>query len=231
MRLPARVLLLAVLIPSAHAADTLLLAGANGSSLGTYSYMGALIPLGEGSLGQGWVMRQWLDRLTYHYNGFEPDIHALAYGYAPAIGYQWAMSNVNHAALYAGVRVANTQLTPDDPSNVDRGTRARLTVQGELTSQISATVQNQFLAAGEFGNTAYFVRDRLLWRFAGHYHLGPEAIAQGNHQYRVPTRSASASEALHSPDARAFCCMPASTNSGISRPSVQWASSCRGVIE
>jgi hypothetical protein len=185
MRLPARVLLLAVLIPSAQAADTLLLAGTGGSSLGTYSYVGALIPLGGGNLGQGWVMRQWLDRLTYHYNGFEPDIHALAYGYAPALGYQWAMSNPQHAALYAGVRVANTQLDPDDPSNVDRGTRARLTLQGELTSQMSGAVQNQFLAAGEFGNGAYFVRDRLLWRLASHYSLGPEAIAQGNHHYRA----------------------------------------------
>jgi Cellulose biosynthesis protein BcsS len=184
MRLPACALLLAVWASPAQAVN-LLLAGASGSPLGTYSYVGALIPLGDGSLGQGWIMRQWLDRLTYHYNGFTPDIHALAYGYAPAIGYQWPMGKDTHAALYAGVRVANTQLTPDDPSNVDRGTRARFTLQGELTTEMRTGIQNQFLAAGEAGNGAYFVRDRLAWRILGHYSLGPEVIAQGNRQYQA----------------------------------------------
>jgi len=184
MRLPAAMTLV-LLLPSARAADSLWLAGTSGSPLGTYSYVGALFPLGEGTLGQGWIMRQWIDRLTYHYNGFEPDIHALDYGYSPAIGYQWTLQQSHHAALYVGVRVANTELTPDDPSNVDRGTRARLTLQGDLTSDFSAGLQNQFLAAGEAGNGAYFVRDRLLWRLGAHISLGPEAIAQGNRQYRA----------------------------------------------
>lgn len=185
MRRPACVLWLAVLSTSAQAADSLWLAGTSDSSLGSYSYVGTLIPLGGGTLGQGWVMRQWVDRLTYRYDGFVPDIHAEAYGYAPAIGYQWPTGNASHAALYAGVRLANTHLAPDDPSNVDRGTRARFTLQGEFTSKVGAQAENQFLAQGEFGNGAYFVRDRLMWHLAGHYLFGPEAIAQGSREYRA----------------------------------------------
>jgi len=185
VRLPLRVLLLSAVAAPAQATDSLLLAGTSDSSLGGYSYVGTLIPLGQSSLGQGWVMRQWLDYLTYHYDGFAPDIHARSFGYAPAIGYQWPTANGSHAALYAGVRLANTHLSPDDPSNVDRGTRARFTLQGELMSPVGAAAQNEFLAEGEFGNGAYFVRDRLAWRLAGHYSFGPEVIAQGSREYRA----------------------------------------------
>lgn len=179
------VLLLAAVAAPAHGADALLLAGTSDSSLGSYGYVGALIPLGDSSLGQGWVMRQWLDGITYRYNGFAPDIHAQAYGYAPAIGYQWPTGSGSQAALYAGVRLANTHLSPDDPSNVDRGTRARFTLQDELTSPVGGAAQNQFLAEGEFGNGAYYVRDRLVWRFANHYSFGPEVILQGSREYRA----------------------------------------------
>src|SRR5882757_11565778 len=133
-------------------------------------WWGTLVPIGQGRLGDGWVMRQWFDRLTYRYDGSVPDIRAEAYGYAPAIGYQWPVGDgSNHAGLYAGLRVVHTQLSPDDPSNVDRGTHARFSLQGELTSQLGAMVQNQFFAQGEFGYGAYFVRDRLVWRVFGHY--------------------------------------------------------------
>ena len=178
--------LLAAVAPAVQAADSLLLAGSSDSSLGSYSYVGALIPLGEGVLGQGWVMRQWVDRLTYRYDGFAPDIHAVAYGYSPALGYQWALDGGDtHAGLYGGVRAAHTHLDPDDPGNVDRGTHVRATLQGELTSALGTRAQNQFLAQGELGNGAYFVRDRLAWRLLGHYTLGPEAIAQGSRVYRA----------------------------------------------
>jgi hypothetical protein len=179
-------MLLLGIATSAQAADNLFLGGTDQSSLGSYSYLGALVPIGQSKLGDGWVMRQWLDRLTYQYNGSVPGIRAEAYGYAPAIGYQWPVSDgSNHAGLYAGLRVAHTQLSQDDPSNVDRGTRARFSLQGELTSQLGAMAQNQFLAQGEFGNGAYFVRDRLAWRVLGHYTFGPEVIAKGSRVYQA----------------------------------------------
>jgi len=181
--LPCALLFIAAAAPL-HAADNLLLAGSDYSSLGSYTYLGTLTPLGISTLGNGWILRNWVDRLTYRYNGYTPDIHALAWGYSPAIEYQWAMGG-SHAALSGGLRIAHTHLDPDDPSNVDRGTRLRGTLQGELTSSLGEHFENQFLAAGEFGNGAYLVRDRLPWRLAGHFTLGPEVIFQGSHVYRA----------------------------------------------
>lgn len=180
------VLLLAAIASPARASDDLLLAGTSHAALGDYSYVGVLVPLGEGRLGQGWVMRQWLDRVVYRYNGLFPDIRATAYGYAPAVGYQWGLDGgASHAAIYGGVRVVHTSLDPYDPGNANRGTHVRPTLQGELTSDIGGRAQNQLLAEGEFGNGAYFVRDRLLWRIWRRYTLGPELIAQGSREYQA----------------------------------------------
>lgn len=184
MKLATSFLLLLIITAPAQATDSLMLAGSSYSSIGSYTYLGSLTPLGEGLLGQGWVIRQWIDRLTYRYNGYTPDIEALAWGYSPAIGYQWALGD-SHAALSGGVRIAHTNLDPDDPSNVDRGTRLRGTLQAELTSPLGARAENQFLAAGEIGNGAYFVRDRFVWRLPSHYTLGPEVIFQGSRVYRA----------------------------------------------
>lgn len=180
------VLLLVAIASPARASDDLLLAGTSNSTLGDYSYVGALVPLGGGRLGQGWIMRQWLDRVVYRYNGLLPDVRATAYGYAPAVGYQWALDGgTNHMAIYGGVRVVHTRLDPYDPGNANRGTHVRPTLQGELTSNFGVRVQNQLLAEGEFGNGAYFVRDRLLWRIWRSYTLGPEVIAQGSREYQA----------------------------------------------
>jgi hypothetical protein len=179
-------LLMMGIAASAQGAESLLLTGSTESSIGSYTYVGALTPFPQSALGHGWVMRQWLDRVTYRYDGSAPDIRAEAYGYAPAIGYQWPMSaGDHHAGLYAGIRLAHTRLTPADPHNSDAGTRARFSVQGDLISRFGVLAQNQLLAQGEFGNGAYYVRDRLAWRLFSHYTFGPEATAQGSREYRA----------------------------------------------
>lgn len=174
-----------MLTPRVHG-QSLWLAGASASGLSDYSYLGMLMPLGHSTLGHGWVMRQWLDRVSYRYDGFVPDIHAVAYGYAPAIGYQWPLAaSMNHAALYAGVRVAYTHLDPYDASNIDRGTHVRVSLQGQLTSAVGSYAENRFLAQGQIGNGAYFIRDRFMWRVLGHYTVGPEGVAQGSREYHA----------------------------------------------
>jgi hypothetical protein len=174
------------LAASTQAADSLALAGASDSSLGSYGYIGVMMPLGDSALGRGWILRQWVDRITYRYDGVVPNIHAEAYGYAPAISYQWALGDgTNHAALSGGLRVTHTDLSFDDPGNPNRGTHVRFSLQAELASSLSTHAENQFLAQGEFGSGAYYVRDRLAMRFAYHYTLGPEATLQGSHEYRA----------------------------------------------
>src|SRR5207237_5228675 len=67
MKVPACALLMLGVATSAQGADSLMLTGSTESSIGSYTYLGALMPLPHSVLGQGWVVRQWLYRLTYRY--------------------------------------------------------------------------------------------------------------------------------------------------------------------
>ena len=167
---------------SARSGDSLALSGTEWSRFGSYSYLGAITPLGSASLGDGWVMRQWLDRLTYQYRSGASDIHAEGYGYAPAFGRQLPIGN-SHVGLYGAVRIAHTSLAPDDHSNVDRGTHARFSIQAEAFTRVAGWAENQLIASGEIGNGGYFARDRFAFRGPAGFTLGPEVVFKGNRQY------------------------------------------------
>jgi Cellulose biosynthesis protein BcsS len=167
---------------TAHCAESLLLSGTEWSRSASYSYVGALTPLGGGSLGDGWILRQWLDRLTYQYRGATSEISAEGYGFSPALGRQLPLGNT-HVGIYGALRVANTSLHPDDRSNADRGTRARFSIQADALTPIAGWAENQLIAQAEFGNDGYFARERLLFRVPGRLTLGPEVVFKGNTKY------------------------------------------------
>jgi hypothetical protein len=167
---------------SARSADSLVLSGTEWSRFGTYSYIGAITPLDGGTLGDGWIMRQWVDRLTYQYRGGTAEIHAEGYGYAPAFGRQLPIGN-SHVGLYGAVRIAHTSLEPDDRSNVDRGTHARFSIQAEASTRVGGWAENQLIASGEIGNGGYFARDRFVFRGPARLAWGPEVVFKGNNQY------------------------------------------------
>lgn len=164
------------------ATENLVLAGAESSPLGDYAYVGALMPLGHGSLGNGWVMRHWLDRFTYHYATNGKQVDAESYGYAPAIGYQATLGD-SHVGISGALRIGSTQLSPDDRSNADRGTHARFSTQVEMTTPLGQSVENQLIAQAQLGNGGYFARERLLIRGFGHYIAGPEMVIKGSREY------------------------------------------------
>jgi len=186
MRLPvlAGLMALTVVSEASHAQDSLYFAGGEWSRIGSYTYLGSLMPIGGGSLGNGWVLRQWLDRLTYDYRGATTSIRAEDYGYSPAIGFQSAVLG-SKVGLYGAVRIAHTSLDPDDSANTDRGTHGRVSLQGETFTPVAAHGLNQLLAQFEIGNGGYFVRDRLSFHGPGHYDMGPEIILKGNREYRA----------------------------------------------
>jgi len=166
----------------ALAADKLLLSGAESSHVGDYAYVGLLMPLGNGSLGNGWVARQWLDRVTYHYAGTGAEVSAEGYGYTSAIGYQAPIGR-SHVGLSTALRIGNTNLSPDDSANADRGTRARFSIQAEMTTLFGSSVENQLIAQTQLGNGSYYARERLLIRGIGHYIAGPEMVVKGSREY------------------------------------------------
>jgi hypothetical protein len=167
---------------TAHCAESLVLSGTEWSRSASYSYVGALTPLGGASLGDGWVLRQWLDRLTYQYRGASSEINADGYGFSPALGRQLPLGN-SHVGIYGALRVANTSLHPDDVSNADRGIRARFSIQADALTPIAGWAENQLIAQAEFGNGGYFARERVLLRIPGRLTIGPEVVFKGNTKY------------------------------------------------
>jgi hypothetical protein len=179
-----RVLIVWALVASGPtlAADNLFLTGAESSRLGDYAYAGMLMPLGNSSLGSGWVMRHWVDRVSYNYVTRGQRVDAVSYGYSPAIGYQAPLGR-SHLGLSGALRLGNTRLSPDDPSNDDRGTRARFALEAEITTPLGRSVENQLIVNTQLGNGGYFARERLLVRGFGDLFAGPELIVKGSREH------------------------------------------------
>jgi hypothetical protein len=167
----------------ARADDHVALAGTELSGLGTYTYLGIVSPLGDSRLGHGLVMRHWLERLTYEYDGpGGANIEAERYGYAPALGWQMPLGE-GSAALYAGLRFAHTDLDPNDSGNDEAGHTNRVFLQADAFTPVGERVENQFVGSFETRYSDYYVRDRLLFRFDGKHAVGPEVILKGGRDY------------------------------------------------
>ncbi len=182
-----RLFLIAVLtslagLPGAGAAQSLVLTGAEASGRGSYAYLGHIAALGDRPLGQGWVLRHWVDRVTYEYRSGAREIEAEAFGYAPAVGYLSAGERLSHG-LYGGMRLAHTRLSPDDPGNGSRGWRARPFVQADGVWRLRPGLEQQFVASFELGSGEYYLRDRLAVRIGEGLALGPEIVLKGGRDY------------------------------------------------
>ena len=173
---------LSLLALTAGADDQVVLAGTEWSRLGSYTYAGIISPLGEASPGNGLVMRHWLERLTYEYDSSGQEFDAERYGYAPALGYQTALWG-GYAGIYGGIRLAHTDLSPDDPGNKDEGNTARFFLQADAVTPISAVVENQVVAGFETRYSGYYLRDRLQIQIGQGLTAGPEAVLKGGEDY------------------------------------------------
>ena len=165
----------------AHAREHVALAGTEYSGLGSYTYLGIISPLGSAELGHGFVMRHWLERLTYQYDSAGVNIDAERYGYAPSLGYQTPLGR-GHAGLYAGLRIAHTDLSPNDPGNPEEGHTNRVFLQADADTPIGERAENQLVTSFETRYSDYYVRDRLLFR-TGKLSFGPEVVFKGGRDY------------------------------------------------
>jgi len=170
-------------IPPAHGADNVGLAGTEYSGLGSYTYAGIVTPLTSEHLGNGIVMRHWLERLTYEYDAGTTRIHAERYAYAPALGYQSPFAG-GSIGVYGGLRIAHLDLTPDDPGNDEEGHTNRVFFDLDAFTPLGARAENQVIASFETKYDDYYFRDRLMFRTGERYLFGPEAIVKGGRDYK-----------------------------------------------
>ena len=183
MRAAAGALALALLSMRPAAAESLALAGFEAARASTYGYLGFLVPLGDGTLGSGWLVRHWFDRLTYQYDTNSTTIKAVSYAYSPAIGK--AFSGDGWAAtVYLGIVARHTGLTPDDPGNQNAGDKYRPFVQLDSTNRLADRVESQSIVQVTAGQLGYYARERILYRYDSAHVAGGELIAKGATEFR-----------------------------------------------
>ena len=183
MRLAALCGLMCVAVNPAMAQDSLLLAGAEVSDQAGYAYLGSIIPIGDGVLGNGWVHRLWLDHNRYQYESGSRDIHVERSATEYALGYHGGTPQKSYA-IYLGAGYAHTTVDPVDPKFDERGGKVRARMSGELGIELPLAWRGDLIASHTFGRSDYWLRGRFT-HAAGKFRVGPEFIAQGDENYSM----------------------------------------------
>jgi len=160
------------------------LAGSELSPDNSYSYAGLLLPAFGGNLGDGFIQRYWVDRLTYRYDSAGRRIDAESLGAEAALGYVTPTANGSLSGML-GVLYRNTDLSPDDPDSAARGSKWRIKAQGESTQRLAGELELGLMASYVFGQKAYWSRARLGYPLGDGLRAGPELSLQGDPDYRV----------------------------------------------
>ncbi len=177
--------LAATAVAPVWAQEGVALAGMEASRDNQYAYLGVVLPVPGQQLGQGFVQRYWLDYVAYRYEKSpQQDIDAKVAGTEAALGYQRGNGGGWWGA-YVGARYANTRLSPGDPENNDRGWRLRAKLQFEGETQVGTGWRVNAIASHLVGDANYWARLRLQTMLGNRWHIGPEAIVQGDANYRA----------------------------------------------
>lgn len=178
-------LMLSLLIsPAAWSAERLWLAGVETSPDNSYAYTGVLMPAFGGNLGEGFIQRYWLDRVSYRYDSDGRTIEAEAPGAEGALGYVSPTSRGSLTGLL-GILYRDTRLRPDDPGSAARGGQWRIKAQVESTQHLQGDLELGLTGSYIFGQQGYWARARLGHVFGSGRRAGPELVFQGDPDYQV----------------------------------------------
>lgn len=187
-------LLAGVLASGALADGRLLLAGTELRPEGErYAYLGAIMPLpGDNALGRGWVQRYWVDAVRYSYEVSNPALYGVdrqrirgsVTGLEAAVGYMFQAGDLGVAG-YAGVRHADTALSPDDPGSRIRGAKLWPKFQLEVNKPLASRWRSENIASYVVGLDGYWLRSRLMHTTHLGHDAGPELVVVGDRDFRA----------------------------------------------
>lgn len=164
----------------AFAAPTQVFAGGEGGSEQAYLYAGVLQPWRDASA--NWATRYWFDAQHYEYDSGGRAIVGKVVGFSPAIVRSFAIDD-GYLALSAGLRFAETSLSPDDPGNKQRGFQTSVPLQVDGLRRLGRVVLSAIVSGepdvGSYWSRARVIRERTL----GDLSLGIEVIAKGSDEY------------------------------------------------
>ncbi len=164
--------------------ERLWLAGAEVSPGNSYAYAGVLLPAFGGNLGEGFVQRYWVDRVTYRYDSNGQTIEAKGPGAEAALGYVTPTTGGSLSGML-GLVYRDTRLSPDDPDSAARGAHWRVKAQGEFNHALTDELDLDLMASYVLGQRGYWSRARLGHALGNGLRAGPELVIQGDPDYRV----------------------------------------------
>lgn len=171
----------------ASAYDNLAFAGGeisgNNGAYGGVGVIGA-IPGTNSTFGNGWVYRVVGEGLSYSYDKNGGDIDATSFGGEVALGYQRSFESKSWLAAYAGPTYHNTDLSPNDPGNDNRGGKFGFKVQAEGEKYLASNFKLGGSASYTFNYDSHWVRGRVLYAPTGTFFVGPEVVYQGDDSYK-----------------------------------------------
>ena len=179
--------ILAVLItPLSRAEDKLIIAGIQGSSQSSYSYLGLIQPLEKSELGKGWYRKFLISHLTYRYLQTNPNtgmnINATAPGIEGGFGHAWSGHRWS-VDLSATLGYRNISLSPISPAADDKGGIFTLNPQIQARYQFTEKLDADLLANHSLGQGNTYARERLGWHLASGTRIGPELIQVNGKTY------------------------------------------------
>lgn len=162
-----------------RAEDKLGIAGIQGSSLSSYSYIGLIQPLEKSELGKGWYKKILISHLTYRYKQTQPntgaEINATAPGIEAGFGHVWTGTRWT-ADLSATLGYRHISLSPVSPAGDDAGSVITLNPQIQYRYQFTEKFDADLLVNHAIGQGSTYARERLGWRVMSGTRIGPELI-------------------------------------------------------
>lgn len=142
------------------------------------AYVGTSVALPGGALGRGPALRVVGSWSEFNYTSGATSIDGRSAGIAVAGVYQWSGS-WGYANISAGVAYRDTDLSPDDPGNPNRGTQWDGVVGVDGMRNLGDWRVGGLASYG-FNLEEYYARLELTRAVSGTLRLGAEGVAQGD---------------------------------------------------
>lgn len=170
-------------LPSPPDTTSIALAGAELNPGNSYAYAGTILPL-PSLLGDGFMQRYWVERLTYSFDSNGRKIDAEQWGAEVLFGYRKPYRQGWWAA-YAGPVYRHIEFSPDAANLSNRGGVFRGKIQFEGEYILSEAWRVNAIASYVTGQHNYWVRGRLLYSTSNRFSVGPEIITLGDNNFQI----------------------------------------------
>lgn len=171
-------------------AERVVFAGAEGSSNGSYSYLGTVIPMAGEQLGRGWYHKAVISMIRYRFESTErgaaEDVNGRAPGIEGGLGHAWQFG-ARTFDLSATVGYRHIRLAPFEPREEKTGSVLTLNPQVIAYTPLPGKFDADLIANYSFGLGSSFARLRAGFKPTGGWRTGAETKRLRGDSYAINT--------------------------------------------